>query len=408
MEEWKEYKISEIIEEIAMGPFGSNIKVDNFIDLGIPVLNGSNLQGFKLNEDSFNYVSEEKANSLGRANAFRGDVVITHRGTLGQIVYIPLDSKYERYVISQSQFRLRLNQNMIRPDFFVYFFHTRIGQHRILMNASQVGVPALARPTSTFKEITIPVPPMEIQNRVMAILLSLDDKIELNRRINENLEQQAQALFKSWFVDFEPFKNGKFVDSERGKIPEGWKIGILSDIANITMGQSPRGTSYNEIGNGITFYQGRADFGNRFPSIRLFTTEPSRYAEPHSVLLSVRAPVGDINIAVEKCCIGRGLASILSKDNHQSFILYTMYSLKKELDKFNSEGTVFGSINRFSIENLKIVIPPIDVMDEFEHLVSKIDDLLLYLFQETTRLEQLRDILLPRLMSGELKITDIE
>lgn len=408
MEEWKEYKISEIIEEIAMGPFGSNIKVDNFIDLGIPVLNGSNLQGFKLNEDSFNYVSEEKANSLGRANAFRGDVVITHRGTLGQIVYIPLDSKYERYVISQSQFRLRLNQNMIRPDFFVYFFHTRIGQHRILMNASQVGVPALARPTSTFKEITIPVPPMEIQNRVMAILLSLDDKIELNRRINENLEQQAQALFKSWFVDFEPFKNGKFVDSELGKIPEGWKIGILSDIANITMGQSPRGTSYNEIGNGITFYQGRADFGNRFPSIRLFTTEPSRYAEPHSVLLSVRAPVGDINIAVEKCCIGRGLASILSKDNHQSFILYTMYSLKKELDKFNSEGTVFGSINRFSIENLKIVIPPIDVMDEFEHLVSKIDDLLLYLFQETTRLEQLRDILLPRLMSGELKITDIE
>lgn len=108
------------------------------------------------------------------------------------------------------------------------------------------------------------------------------------------------------------------------------------------MGQSPKGTSYNEIGNGIVFYQGRADFGNRFPSIRLFTTEPSRYAEPHSVLLSVRAPVGDINIAVEKCCIGRGLASIYSKTGHQSFVLYTMFSLKKELDKFNSEGTVFG------------------------------------------------------------------
>lgn len=407
MEEWKEYKISEIIEEIAMGPFGSNIKVDNFIDFGIPVLNGSNLQGFKLNEDSFNYVSEEKADSLGRANAFRGDVVITHRGTLGQIVYIPLDSKYERYVISQSQFRLRLNQNIIRPDFFVYFFHTRIGQHRILMNASQVGVPALARPTSTFKEITIPVPPMEIQNRVMAILLSLDDKIELNRRINENLEQQAQALFKSWFVDFEPFKDGKFVDSELGMIPEGWKVGTLSDIANVTMGQSPKGTSYNENGEGIVFYQGRADFGNRYPSVRLFTTEPTRYADPFSVLLSVRAPVGDINIAVEKCCIGRGLASIYSKTGHQSFVLYTMFSLKKELDKFNSEGTVFGSINRSSIENLKIVIPPINVMDKFEHLVSKIDDMLLNLFQETTRLAQLRDILLPRFMSGELIITDI-
>lgn len=269
---------------------------------------------------------------------------------------------------------------------------------------------------SAIPQITIPmikkeivsIPNIHVQKKIAGILSPLDGKIKLNHRINENLAQQAQALFKSWFVDFEPFKDSKFVDSEFGKIPEGWKVGILSDIANITMGQSPKGTSYNEIGNGIVFYQGRADFGNRFPSIRLFTTEPSRYAEPHSVLLSVRAPVGDINVAVEKCCIGRGLASILSKDNHQSFILYTMYSLKKELDKFNSEGTVFGSINRFSIENLKIVIPPIDVMDEFEHLVSKIDNLLLNLFQETTRLEQLRDILLPRLMSGELKITDIE
>lgn len=187
MEQWKEYKISEIIEEIAMGPFGSNIKVDNFIDSGIPVLNGSNLQGIKLNEDSFNYVSEEKADTLGRANAFRGDVVITHRGTLGQIVYIPLDSKYERYVISQSQFRLKLNKDIIRPDFFVYFFHTRLGQHRLLVNASQVGVPALARPTSTFKEVFIPVPPMEMQNKVMGVLHSIDSKIELNRRINDNL-----------------------------------------------------------------------------------------------------------------------------------------------------------------------------------------------------------------------------
>ncbi len=256
-------------------------------------------------------------------------------------------------------------------------------------------------------KIEIKLPSLKEQYKIAEFLHLFDDKIEINRRINENLEQQAQALFKSWFVDFEPFQDGKFVDSEFGKIPEGWKVGILSDIANITMGQSPKGTSYNEIGNGIVFYQGRADFGNRFPSIRLFTTEPSRYAEPHSVLLSVRAPVGDINIAVEKCCIGRGLASIYSKTGHQSFVLYTMFSLKKELDKFNSEGTVFGSINRSSIENLKIVIPPINVMDKFEHLVSKIDDMLLNLFQETTRLAQLRDILLPRFMSGELKITDI-
>lgn len=260
----------------------------------------------------------------------------------------------------------------------------------------------------TYGAMPILLPPRTLQDKIVSILSSLDDKIELNRRINENLEQQAQALFKSWFVDFEPFKDGKFVDSELGMIPEGWKVGVLADIANITMGQSPKGTSYNEIGNGISFYQGRAEFGNRFPSVRLYTTEPIRYAEPHSVLLSVRAPVGDINIAVERCCIGRGLASILSKNKHQSFVLYTMFFLKKELDKFNSEGTVFGSINRFSLENLKIIIPPVNIIDRFENLTSKIDVMLLNLFQETTSLAQLRDTLLPRLMSGELAITDVD
>ena len=237
MEEWKEYKISDVIEEISMGPFGSNIKVDNFINSGVPVLNGSNLQGFKLNEDSFNYVSQEKADSLGRANAHRGDIVITHRGTLGQIVYIPEDSKFEQYVISQSQFRLKLNQSILRPDFFVYFFHTRLGQHRILMNASQVGVPALARPTSTFKEVVVPVPSMNVQDKIMNILHSLDDKIENNRRINENLEQQAQALFKSWFVDFEPFKDGEFVESELGMIPKGWRVGKLGELCQFKRGK---------------------------------------------------------------------------------------------------------------------------------------------------------------------------
>lgn len=187
MEEWNEYIIADIIEEISMGPFGSNIKVDNFIDSGVPVLNGSNLQGFKLNEDTFNFVSEEKANSLGKANAYRGDIVITHRGTLGQVAYIPINSKYERYIISQSQFRLRLKKEIVRPDYLAYFFHTRLGQHKLLVNASQVGVPALARPTSSFKDVTVSIPVVKIQEKIMNVIHSLDDKIELNRRINDNL-----------------------------------------------------------------------------------------------------------------------------------------------------------------------------------------------------------------------------
>ena len=394
MEEWKEYELSELIDEISMGPFGSNIKVECFTDSGVPVLNGSNLVGLKLNEDKFNYVTEEKAASLGKANAYRNDIVITHRGTLGQIVYIPQNSKYDHYVISQSQFRVRCNQKVL-PEYLVYFFHTRIGQHQLLSNASQVGVPALARPTTTFQKLRVVLPPLPTQQKIAAILSSLDDKIELNNKINTNLEQQAQALFKSWFVDFEPFG---------GKMPEGWKVGKLSDIAEITMGQSPDGKSYNEDGIGTVFYQGRAEFGTRFPTRRLFTTEPKRMAKQFDTLMSVRAPVGDTNIANEDCCIGRGLAAIHSKDNHQSFVHYTVLALRSQLDVFNGEGTVFGCINRDALNNMKVVIPSKSDLDKFEQIVASLDADIFNRSAENSRLKNIRDTLLPKLMNKEVKI----
>lgn len=132
---YKTYRIADLIDEIAIGPFGSNIKVDCFVNTGIPVLNGSNLEGFVLSEKEFRYVTPEKADSLKKANAFRGDVVITHRGTLGQIVYIPESSQFDRYVISQSQFRVRCNDKIL-PEYMVYYFHTNTGQHKLLSNAS--------------------------------------------------------------------------------------------------------------------------------------------------------------------------------------------------------------------------------------------------------------------------------
>lgn len=250
----------------------------------------------------------------------------------------------------------------------------------------------------------VTLPPLDEQRRIAGILGSLDDKIELNRRINANLEAQAQALFQSWFVDFEPFRNGPFVDSELGKIPQGWKVGTLSEVADITMGQSPKGSSYNEEGDGIIFYQGRAEFGNRFPSIRLYTTEPTRIAEINSVLLSVRAPVGDINIAKNKCCIGRGLAAIKSKQGYNSFILYLLQSLKPLLEQYNGEGTVFGCINRKEIEGLPIIIPKESVINEFERIAENIDSEIKSLTTEQETLSALRDTLLPKLMTGEIKI----
>lgn len=239
----------------------------------------------------------------------------------------------------------------------------------------------------------IELPSLDIQKKIASILTNLDDKIELNNAINHNLQQQAQALYHKIFSS--------------SPHPD-WQRGVLSDIAIVIMGQSPDGKSYNENGVGMVFYQGRAEFGARFPMERLFTTEPKRIAQENDILISVRAPVGDLNVAKEKCCIGRGLAALQSKDKHQSYLLYTMFALRSKLDVFNGEGTVFGSINREALNSLSISIPPIAEMDKFEALAAPIDKLIRTNFDEIYRLQIIRDTLLPRLMSGELDVSEVE
>lgn len=246
---------------------------------------------------------------------------------------------------------------------------------------------------NSIMDYLVPSYPIDIQLKIASVLWNIDEKIRINEKINKNLEQQAQAIYQQMFID-----NASSDSTE----------GTLSDIADITMGQSPSGSSYNEDGNGTIFFQGRAEFGFRFPIVRLYTTEPKRMACSNDTLMSVRAPVGDLNVAHTDCCIGRGLAAIHSKNNHQSFVLYTMFSLKKQLDVFNGEGTVFGSINRNSLNEMPILIPSNKKLDEFEALVAPMDAAIRNNYDEICRLEQLRDSLLPQLMSGELDVSDID
>ena len=242
------------------------------------------------------------------------------------------------------------------------------------------------------------VPPLYIQKEIGKTLALIDAKIALNTRINHHLAQIAQAIFKSWFVDFEPWG---------GVMPDEWIVGALSDIANVTMGQSPAGESYNENGEGVIFYQGRTDFGQRFPTRRLFTTQPKRMAEKGDILISVRAPVGDLNVAIEPCCVGRGLAAIQSKNCYQSFILYTMHSLQEKMNVFNGEGTVFGSINKTDMANLPVIVPSEIEIIKFNQIIAPLDALIESNSMESVFLSSLRDTLLPRLLSGELSVSDL-
>ncbi len=399
--EWKEYEMSELIEEISMGPFGSNIKVECFTDSGIPVLNGSNLVGFRLNEASFNYVTEEKATSLGRANAYRGDIVITHRGTLGQIVFIPQNSKFERYVISQSQFRIRCNEKVL-PEYLVYYFHSREGQYKLLSNASQVGVPSLARPTTTFQKLKVTIPSVAEQERIVKILGSLDDKIELNDAISKNLEEQAQAIFRNWFIDFAPFG---------GKMPEGWKVGKLSDLGTVVGGGTPSKAKkeyYTE--NGIAWITPK-DLSlrpNKFTSKGEIDITQEGYGNSSaklmpkgSVLFSSRAPIGYISIAKNEVCTNQGFKSVVPKQNIGTPYVY--FYLKMHIDEIENKasGSTFKEASGALMNSLDAIIPSDEVLNTFNALCNPIFEQQENLEKENQRLTTLRDTLLPKLMSGE-------
>ena len=194
------------------------------------------------------------------------------------------------------------------------------------------------------------------------------------------------------------------MDSELGEIPRGGDVGVLSDLADITMGQSPPGSSYNSSGEGMIFFQGRTDFGHRFPSVRLYTTEPKRIASKGDTLLSVRAPVGVINKAIETCCIGRGLSALESKLGYNSYIYYCLQGSVAILDIFNAEGTVFGSITKKALSNIPIVISPEKQMKKFEFTVNEIDRIIENNFEENLIISSVRDTLLPKLMSGEIRV----
>ena len=318
----------------------------------------------------------------------KGSVVFTTEAPLGEVARIRTDDKLafaQRIIILEPKIK------QLSADYLFYALQDRVLKSKI--EARSTGTTVIGIKAAELKKVEIDLPSLEEQEKIAAILCSLDDKIEVNNKINENLQKQAQALYKDMFIDNPNVETTK---------------GVLSDIAEITMGQSPSGSSYNECGNGEVFYQGRAEFGFRFPTRRLFTTQPKRMAETDDVLLSVRAPVGDLNVAYEQCCVGRGLSAIHSKDGNNSFLLYTMFALKPKLDVFNGEGTVFGSINKNGLSDLPVDIPCAGEIAKFEAAVRPMDDLIRSNYEENCRLQVLRDSFLPKLMSGEMDVEDVK
>ena len=394
---WKEVKLEDVTSKIFSGGT-PNTKNKEFWNGHLPWLSSGETR------NRYIFCAEKKITDKAVKNsstrlAKTNDVVIASAGqgyTRGQTSLCKIDT-----YINQSLIALRSSVNLLNPFFLFYNLSNRYDELRQISYSNSIRG---SLTTKLIKKINISLPPLQEQKAIAATLSCLDDKMELNNRMNQTLEVMAQALFKSWFVDFEPFQDGEFVDSELGMIPKGWTVDTLESIAIIIMGQSPKGSSYNEEKNGAVFYQGRTDFGNRYPKRRLYTTEPKKMAKQKDILMSVRAPVGDINQAYENCCIGRGLCAIRSKNQNDSFLFHLMKSLETRLKVYDNEGTVFGSINKTTLSNIKIVVPPKKVIEEFENIVEKIDSKYLLLSKQIELLTQLRNTLLPKLMSGEVRV----
>lgn len=396
---FKAIKIADLISEISMGPFGSNIKKECFIDDGIPVLNGSNLDGIALREESFRYVTLEKADSLGKANAYQGDVIVTHRGTLGQIVFIPQNSLYDRYVISQSQFRLRCNEKIL-PEYLVYYFHTRVGQYKLLSNASQVGVPALARATTTFKTIEIEVPPLEGQRKIVKILEDIREKIELNNEINKNLDEQAQAVYHNIFDDcsIDTINISEIIDVRDGTHDSPKNIDSLFYLV----------TSKHLLPYGVD-----RKSSNTISEFDFHKINERSAVNTYDILISMIGTVGLISLVIEPVIdFAIKNVGLFRTSQNPKYVYYILSYLRSNKTKQHIDTMLAGSTQKYislgELRKLSIPMPDEVLLDKYNNIVTPMFEQIINNTFENNNLAKLRDTLIPRLMSGEIDVSSVE
>jgi type I restriction enzyme S subunit len=440
--EWPITTFAKAPIEIIDGDRGKNYPSQSeFHDTGHCLfLNAGNVTESGFDFSSCAFISEEKDRLLRKGKLARHDVVLTTRGTVGNSAYFDDSVPYEILRINSGMVILRAKQRDLHPRYLYMFIRSKLLHEQV--SALRTGSAQPQLPIRDIQRIEIPIPPLPEQRAIAHILGTLDDKIELNRRMNRTLEEIARAIFKSWFIDFDPvidnaldagkpipeelteraacrerLTHGKsplpenirrlfpdeFQDSELGPIPKGWELSTIGEEFNVTMGQSPPGRTYNETGNGLPFFQGRRDFGFRYPTKRVYCSEPKRIAEAGDALVTVRAPVGDVNMAPEELCLGRGLAGVHHNSGSQSYTYYAMLSLQERFQEYESEGTVFGAINKVQFSGLEWVHPGVSLVEAFENSLSAVDEMIRLNELEASQLASARDALLPRLLSGELE-----
>lgn len=403
---FNEIELSSVITDIAAGPFGSNLKVSCFVPYGFPIIDGANLKGFKVTDNLTKFVTEEKARSLSRSIARRGDVIITISGTLGQIAYIPDDSMFEEYLCSQRQFRVSFDSSRVYVPYLVFYFHTNEGQGKILSFANQTGVPALSQPLKNFRKIRIQLPSYTEQRRIASVIEAINDKIECNQKVNDNLQQQAAAIFRSWFVDCDLFG---------GKAPDEWENVTLEDItALVSRGITPK---YADDTDQIVINQ--KCVRNHMIDLSLARTHTPK------VINEKWLRFGDLLInSTGDGTLGRAAQvwfqpKNLTVDSHVTIVRPAKENLifyiglwgilhEKEIESLHTGSTGQTELPRDRVKAMELRLPDNDTLDRFNALITPMAAAIVANQEENNQLAALRDAILPKLMSGEIDVSAVQ
>lgn len=402
MGEWKEYRLGDVCTISS----SKRIFASEYQKAGIPFYRGKEIiekqNGISISNELF--ISEERFNEIRNKYGApkEGDMLLSSVGTLG----VPYIVQNETFYFKDGNLTWFYDYKNINNYFLYYWFLSP--QAKFLIDTKAIGSTQKALTIETLKKFEILLPSLSTQNKIVSILKSLDDKIEVNRRISENLEQQAQALFKSWFVDFEPFKNGEFVDSELGRIPKGWRVGNIYDFIDVIYGAPYKSSLFNDKKNGLPLIRIR-DLKTNTP--QFFTPEilpNTEYIEAGDIVAGMDAEftphiwLGEKGVLNQRCCKFSG-----KKESISNF--YILFLVKPELEYVQSykTGTTVSHLGKSDIDRFRFVTPSLEVIEEFS---DKVDDMLKEVINranESRRLASIRDSLLPKLMSGELRVGDV-
>lgn len=403
MKEWKSYKLGEI-STIQTGPFGSQLHQSDYVESGVPCIMPTNIgRMLDFQVAGIAHISEGDALKLSRHIVHEGDIVYSRRGDIEKCAYV--SQEQDGWFCGTGCLKITINSNLAVPKFVAYYLSTDEIKSWIVGNA--VGTTMLNLNTSVLADVPLSLPSIQMQKRCVQILDSIENKIALNNRINHNLEEQAQALYKSWFVDFEPFKDGRFVDSEIGMIPEGWKVVHFLDIAKLCGGGTPK-TDIDAFWDGpIPFFTPKDVKASPFclKTEKTITENGLKHCnsqlyDVYTTFITARGTVGKLCMAGAPMAMNQTNYAICSKSGINAITIYLMCKQIVANLKNKANGAVFDAITTRDFEGESIIVAPDSIMTRFSRIVRPIFDQILHNEKQTLTLMDQRDSVLPRLMSG--------